>query len=134
VFSNSELQNRSLITPHTHQTSHLLLDYSMQSVFSFLSETDEDYINVVPSPPVVPVEGYTLPKSHTFVEEVPIVRCRNLNHPTYAFTVAVGKKPSHATQYVDDAIDVADLLVKIAKGSAQSRRWSRANTEENMFT
>jgi len=104
------------------------------SVFSFLSETDEDYINVVPSPPVVPVEGYTLPKSHTFVEEVPIVRCRNLNHPTYAFTVAVGKKPSHATQYVDDAIDVADLLVKIAKGSAQSRRWSRANTEENMFT
>jgi len=35
----------------------------------------------------------------------------------FAFTVAVGKKPSHASQYVDKAEDVADLLVKLAAGS-----------------
>lgn len=35
----------------------------------------------------------------------------------FAFTVAVGKKSSNASQYVDDAEDVADLLVKMAAGS-----------------
>ena len=34
--------------------------------------------------------------------------------PTYAFTTTVGKKDSHALQYVDDANDVATLLKKLA--------------------
>jgi hypothetical protein len=38
----------------------------------------------------------------------------------FAFTVAVGKKPSHASQYVDGAEDVADLLVKMAAGSVDA--------------
>ena len=38
----------------------------------------------------------------------------------HAFTVAVGKKPSHASQYVDGAEDVADLLVKMATGSVDA--------------
>jgi len=52
--------------------------------------------------------------------ELPSVRCRNPNAPMSAFTVAVGKKPSHALQYVDGAEDVADLLVKMATGSADA--------------
>jgi hypothetical protein len=35
----------------------------------------------------------------------------------FAFTATVGKKPSHASQFVDGAEDVADLLVKMAAGS-----------------
>ena len=90
-------------------------------------------MNVVPSPPVTPMGGYSLTQSEPLIFEVPNVRCRNLDKPMFTFTVAVGKKQSHASQYVDDAVDVADVLVKVAKGCAQSGRWSRANTEDQMF-
>merc|ERR1712232_1465973 len=87
------------------------------SVFSFVSETNEDYANVQPSPPVMQLSRTTLTSSHPFVVEPQSVRCRNQNALMSAFTVAVGKKTSHASQYVDGAEDVADLLVKMATGS-----------------
>jgi hypothetical protein len=85
-------------------------------VFSFISELDEDYANVEPSPPVFQMSAGALPASHSFLFEPPSVRCKNLN-PMFAFTATVGKKPSHASQFVDGAEDVADLLVKMAAGS-----------------
>jgi len=91
------------------------------SVFSFVSEMDEEYANVVPSPPVMQLSHGTLSASQSFLVEAPSVRCKDANAPISAFTVAVGKKPSHASQYVDSAEDVADLLVKMAAGSADVR-------------
>ena len=88
------------------------------SVFSFVSEMDDDYANVTPSPPVTQLTQGTLSASQPFLQETPRVKCRDLN--LSAFTVAVGKKPSHASQYVDGAEDVADLLVKMAAGSADA--------------
>ena len=86
-------------------------------MFSFLSEMDDDYANVVPSPPVVQLSQGTLPASQSFLVEPQSLRCKDVDAPMFAFTVAVGKKPSHASQYVDGAVDVADLLVKMAAGS-----------------
>jgi len=34
--------------------------------------------------------------------------------PLYAFTSVVGKKPSHAFTYVDDARDVSTMLLRLA--------------------
>mmetsp|Transcript_6125 Transcript_6125/g.13199 ORF Transcript_6125/g.13199 Transcript_6125/m.13199 type:complete len:178 (+) Transcript_6125:2832-3365(+) len=36
---------------------------------------------------------------------------------SYAFNVAVGKKPTHASFFVDDASDVADVLVALSGGA-----------------
>ena len=92
----------------------------MQSVFSFLSEMGDDYINVQPSPPVTQLSEGTLSASQPFLVEPQSVQCKDVNAPIYAFTVAVGKKATHAAQYVDGAEDVADLLVKMAAGSADA--------------
>lgn len=89
-------------------------------MFSFVSEMDEDYANVDPSPPVVQMTAGALPASLSFLAESPSVRCQNANSPMFAFTVAVGKKPSHASQYVDGAEDVADILAKMAAGSVDA--------------
>ncbi len=88
-------------------------------MFSFISEIDDDYANSFPSPPVTQLsQGATPdPESQSFLIEAPSARCKNANATMFAFTVAVGKKPSHALQYVDNAEDVADLLVKLANGS-----------------
>lgn len=84
------------------------------SVFSFAAEMDADHAIVDPSPPVVNMlSGAPLPAPHV---ETPTVRRGDATAP-FAFTVAVGKKSSNASQYVDDAEDVADLLVKMAAGS-----------------
>jgi len=105
------------------------------SVFSFVSEMDEDYPNVVPSPPVTQLSQGTLPASQSFLVEAPSVRCTDLTAPMFAFTVAVGKKPTHASQYVDGAEDVADLLVKMATGSADAffRREKEADRQLKHF-
>lgn len=36
------------------------------------------------------------------------------NHNSFAFNVAVGKKPTNASFYVDDASSVTDVLVKLS--------------------
>ncbi len=86
-------------------------------MFSFISELDDDYANSFPSPPVTQLSQGATPESQPFFIEAPSARCKNANAIMFAFTVAVGKKPSHALQYVDNAEDVADLLVKLANGS-----------------
>eukprot|EP00581_Thalassiosira_minuscula_P011072 CAMPEP_0183718280 /NCGR_PEP_ID=MMETSP0737-20130205/11582_1 /TAXON_ID=385413 /ORGANISM="Thalassiosira miniscula, Strain CCMP1093" /LENGTH=1219 /DNA_ID=CAMNT_0025947815 /DNA_START=1 /DNA_END=3660 /DNA_ORIENTATION=- len=91
------------------------------SVFSFVSEMDDDYVNVTPSPQVSQLSrGTLLPASKSYLVEPQSVRCRNLAAPMFAFTVAVGKKPSHASQFVDGAESVADLLVKMASGTTDA--------------
>ena len=85
------------------------------SVFSFAAEMDADHATVDPSPPVVQMlSGAPLPAP---LIESSTVQRGNASAPVFAFTVAVGKKSSNASQYVDDAEDVADLLVKMAAGS-----------------
>lgn len=84
------------------------------SVFSFAAEMDVDHATVDPSPPVVQMSG--APSPAPLVESLS-VRREDAAMPLFAFTVAVGKKSSNASQYVDDAEDVAELLVKMAAGS-----------------
>lgn len=110
--------------------AHFSTPFFCQSVFSFVSEMNEDYANVTPSPPVIQLSEGTLLASQPFLVESPTVRCNNLDEQMYAFTVSVGKKASHASQYVDDARDVADLLVKLSKGS--QRAFFRRETDEEI--
>ncbi len=105
-----------ILLSFTYAVSHKL-----QSVFSFVSEMGDDYANVAPSPPVIQLSQGTLSASQSFLVETQSVKCNDENAPMFAFTVAVGKKPSHAAQFVDGAEDVADLLVKMASGSADAR-------------
>ena len=91
---------------------------------------NEDYANVTPSPPVIQLSEGTLLASQPFLVEAPTVRCNNLNEKMHVFTVSVGKKASHASQYVDDARDVADLLVKISQGC--NRAYFRRETDEEI--
>lgn len=86
-------------------------------MFSFISEFDDDYSELNPSPPVIQLSQGAMPAPQSFIMETTSARSKNTIEPMFAFTVAVGKKPSHALQYVDSAEDVADLLVKLANGS-----------------
>lgn len=106
------------------------------SALSFVSEMDEDYHNVEPSPTVTMLsEGMVLNASQPYATEAQCVRCKDLTLPMFLFTVAVGKKPTHASQYVDSSDDVADLLVKLASGSMDEyyQRESQATTLQNRF-
>ena len=47
----------------------------------------------------------------------------------YCFTLTVGKKPSHACQYVDDAPDVANMLIRLTGGDTSNRSMSWDNSE-----
>ena len=85
---------------------------------SYVSERGDDYNNVTPSPPVIQLSQGFLPASQPLLREAPLLEAVS-DDPMFAFTVAVGKKPSHASQYVDKAEDVADLLVKLAAGSLE---------------
>lgn len=53
----------------------------------------------------------------------------------YCFTLTVGKKPSHACQYVDDAPDVANMLVRLTGGNTNNRSmsWDNAETGADFF-
>eukprot|EP00560_Eucampia_antarctica_P002699 CAMPEP_0197834170 /NCGR_PEP_ID=MMETSP1437-20131217/21407_1 /TAXON_ID=49252 ORGANISM="Eucampia antarctica, Strain CCMP1452" /NCGR_SAMPLE_ID=MMETSP1437 /ASSEMBLY_ACC=CAM_ASM_001096 /LENGTH=1278 /DNA_ID=CAMNT_0043438661 /DNA_START=251 /DNA_END=4087 /DNA_ORIENTATION=- len=86
------------------------------SVFSFIAEV-EDVAHVVPSPPVV-ADDDSIPVLHrndSLIEDNNTsLKYKGLNEPMYAFTAAVGKKTSHASYYVDDARDVASLLVQLS--------------------
>jgi hypothetical protein len=67
-------------------------------VFSFVSEMDEDYANIDPSPPVVQMTVGALSASLLFLTESQSLQCKNANSPMFAFMVTVGKKPSHTSQ------------------------------------
>jgi len=97
------------------------------SVFSFISKT-EDCASIDPTyfPPLqshadifsAPLNEHPMgdPSSHDTTTE------GNSSNDMYCFTVTVGKKASHATQYVDDARDVANLLITMTGGVLEERR------------
>ena len=70
------------------------------SVFSYVAEIGDEE-NAPPTPPVV--GDVPQPVQNTVIKD-----------PFYCYTVAVGKKPSHASQWVSDAVEVGTLLVELS--------------------
>lgn len=83
------------------------------SVFSYIAELGEPPSSGSAGPPVVRENGQIEPlvAATTTQQKVPVVP-----DPLYCFTVAVGKKATHATTFVNDAQEVANALVMLAKG------------------
>ncbi len=52
---------------------------------------------------------------------------------SYAFNVAVGKKPSNASFYVDDASDVGDILVALSGDKLQRQTSSDGSAASEDF-
>jgi trehalose 6-phosphate synthase/phosphatase len=80
------------------------------SVFSFLAEKGDES-NSKPGPPVMKEDGsivapLQMGNSSPSAMEVPM----------HSFTVAVGKKPTHASVWVEDAQEVANALVLLVRG------------------
>jgi trehalose 6-phosphate synthase/phosphatase len=81
------------------------------SVYSYVAEIgDED--NAQPNPPVVGEDPATVQ---------PIVATQ-ASDPMYTYAVAVGKKPSHASQWVTDGVEVGSLLVTLSGGKRPVRQ------------
>ena len=86
-------------------------------MFSFISEQDSPITDNL-GPPVADVKGRRISAndslnnkdSHDNGKESKQVK----KQPLYAFTSVVGKKPSHACTYVDDARDVSTMLLRLA--------------------
>jgi len=55
---------------------------------------------------------------------------KNSNDPMYCYTVTVGKKTSHASRYVEDARDVANLLITMSGGDVKNDRSSSLDADE----
>lgn len=99
------------------------------SVFSFIAG-QEDQENAEPSPMVINEDGkYDNPSS---IKLPPSIIPDD--HQLYSYTVAVGKKPSHASYYVNDAQDVANALVMLATGEMPPAYMGGGNDASNMFT
>ena len=90
-------------------------------MFTFLAEL-EDLDHIKPLPPVVDNNGIAVTLTASMSDEshhkIPVLcssesQRQNKTKPLYAFTAIVGKKESHALQYVDDAKDVATLVKKL---------------------
>jgi len=105
------------------------------SIYSFVSEIDEEYSNVLPSPSVIHLDENS--EDVFFSNETPSLKWKNSKQPIFAFTVAVGKKPSHAALYVDDARDVANVLMSMTKASLNilphRNSWEMDETEGALF-
>jgi trehalose 6-phosphate synthase/phosphatase len=81
------------------------------SVYSYVAEIgDED--NAQPNPPVVGEDPAT-------VQPIVATQARD---PMYTYAVAVGKKPSHASQWVTDGVEVGSLLVTLSGGERLARQ------------
>jgi len=99
------------------------------SVFSFIAEMGDE-ANSTPDPPVVGRDGNL--EAHT---DWTTVQTR-ISDPLYCYACAVGKKPSHASFYVNDAQEVADGLILLARGwegDPLSASW-RMGGSSQMFT
>jgi trehalose 6-phosphate synthase/phosphatase len=97
------------------------------SVFSYIAEMGDEK-NAKPSPPVMNDDGSIDTPMELSDEAV-------IRNPLYAYTVAVGRKASHAATYVNDAQEVANALVLLAKGEVPSDGvavWGSANSP-NLF-
>lgn len=104
------------------------------SVFSFMAEVGDEAHGQQSGVP--PVFGET-----NMDDDVDVTIGGRHHHPTvmpdpmYAFTVAVGKKATHASTYVNDAQEVANALVLLAQGAVPSGGvpiWNRENAS-HMF-
>ena len=99
-----------------------------KSVFSFIAELeDEDHAK--PSPSVIDSNDQAV---SSYIKNVnglePMeeeVKCKNFSDQMYAFTVAVGKKSSHASAYVEDAREVASLLIEL---TGETSNWKMRAT------
>jgi trehalose 6-phosphate synthase/phosphatase len=80
------------------------------SVYTFISELVDD-ANIDPGPPVFDESGVV-----ETVDANAMDSSRVLPEPLYAYTVAVGKKSTHACTFVNDAQEVANALVLLARG------------------
>ena len=78
------------------------------SVFSYIAEMGDEK-NAKPSPPVLNEDGSVDTSMELSSEGV-------VRNPLYSYTVAVGRKASHASSFVNDAQEVANALVLLAKG------------------
>ena len=81
------------------------------SVFSFWAEKGAES-NRKPGNPVLREDGTRVDPPKTVNNS----SASALDRPVTSFTVAVGKKPSHASVYVNDAQEVANALVLLAQG------------------
>ena len=70
------------------------------SVFSHVAEIGDE-CNAKPTPPVVGE-----------VTDTPV--SSEVRDPMFCYTAAVGKKPSHASHWVHDAVEVGNLLVSVS--------------------
>ena len=104
---------------------NLLICSFKQSVFTFLAEL-EDLDHIKPLPPVVDKHVMNIASTASMSDEshhnISIQLHskpprQNKTSSIYAFTAVVGKKESHALQYVDDAKDVATLLKQLGNNA-----------------
>jgi trehalose 6-phosphate synthase/phosphatase len=100
------------------------------SVFSFYAELGDDMANKS-GPVVIRDDGHRedVPE-HTNTAPTAVSSAKPLPDRMYSFTVAVGKKPTHASCYVNDAQDVANALVLLAEGEVPAGGvpvWGREN-------
>ena len=94
-------------------------------MFSYIAEIGDEE-NAKPIPPVI---GDAL-DAQMAVD----VRATKIRDPMYCYTVAVGKKPSHASSWVQDAQEVAHLLVTLSRGKgAGATEWGRTSPS-SLFT
>jgi trehalose 6-phosphate synthase/phosphatase len=99
------------------------------SVFSFMAELGDEANSISGVPPVFGegVENNAAVAMETNKSAIP--------DPMFAFTVAVGKKATHASTYVNDAQEVANTLVMLARGDVPDggvQVWGRQNSS-HMF-
>lgn len=77
------------------------------SVYSYVAEIGDEE-NAQPNPPIM---------NEDLKAEEPM-KSMTVRDPMYTYNVAVGKKPSHASQWVSDGMEVASLLVHLTGGQA----------------
>ncbi len=93
-------------------------------MFSFLAEL-EDPKNIKAPLSVVDEHGISIGSAasmsdeshHSLAASFSTDSRTNKSVPIYAFTATVGKKSSHAVQYVDDANDVGTLIRMLANST-----------------
>lgn len=92
------------------------------SCFSFIAEMD-DPSRALPGPSVINEDG-TLDTTND-ASSTKEANAGGVKDAMYCYTVAVGKKPSHANMYVTDSQEVASALVLLAKGSLpETKSWA----------
>jgi trehalose 6-phosphate synthase/phosphatase len=85
------------------------------SVYSFISELGDQRAGLN-EPPIARDDGRLLDAPQSTTSTSPPLAPVVVPDPLYSFTVAVGKKPSHASTYVNGPLEVHNALVMLATG------------------